>query len=186
MVVIDATILLLMLRPETPIPNKDSVDRPRERISFLVKQLDKSKTKIIVPTPALSEALVRVGASASQEIIAHLNRYSVFSIQDFDTRAAIEVAAMTREAQKTGNKRGSSNASWAKVKFDRQIVAIARVHKASTIYSDDQDIAGLCRGSAISVLSIGELPLPPEKAQRDMFEGLAHNPQESGDEEASR
>lgn len=43
MVVIDATLLLLMLRPETPVPNSLAIDRPKERIDFLVKQLDKRK-----------------------------------------------------------------------------------------------------------------------------------------------
>jgi hypothetical protein len=185
MVVIDATLLLLMLRPETPVPNSLAIDRPKERIDFLVKQLDKRKAKIIVPTPALSEALVRAGAVATQEIVAHLNRYSVFSIQDFDTRAAIEVAAMTRAALHVGNKKGNSNSPWAKVKFDRQIVAIAKVHKASTIFSDDNDIAILCKGSAIAVVGVGDLPLPPEKAQRELFEGLTQNPQDSSKEQTA-
>jgi non-ribosomal peptide synthetase component F len=101
MVVIDATTLLLMLRPGTPIPGgRDGVpiDRPKERIEYLVQQLDKAKTKIIIPTPALGEALVRAGAEASQQIVEYLQRYLVFSIEPFDTRASIEVAAMSREA----------------------------------------------------------------------------------------
>jgi hypothetical protein len=78
MVVIDATVLLLMLRPGTPVQNDSTgkaIDRPKERIDYLVKHLDKNKSKIIIPTPALSEAPVRAGASASQEIITHLNRF---------------------------------------------------------------------------------------------------------------
>src|SRR6266446_4100466 len=101
MVVIDATILLLMLRPGTPVPNGPDglpIDRPKDRIEYLVQQLDKAKTKIVIPTPALGEALVRAGAAASQQIVEHLQRYSVFSIEPFDTRASIEVAAMSREA----------------------------------------------------------------------------------------
>lgn len=117
MVVIDATNLLLMLRPGTPVPHDSSgapVDRPRERIEYLISRLDKAKTKLIIPTPALSEALVRAGAAASLQIIEHLQKYSVFQIESFDTRAAIEVAAMTRDAINRGNKRGKSSATWAK------------------------------------------------------------------------
>src|SRR6266508_6306805 len=105
MVVIDATNLLLMLRPGTPVPagaGGVSIDKPKERIEHLVQQLDKTKTKIIIPTPALSEALVRAGAAASQQIVEHLQKYSVFRIEPFDTRAAIEVAAMTRSARDGG------------------------------------------------------------------------------------
>ena len=87
-------MLLLMLRPDTPVPAGPDgipIDRPKERIEYLVQQLDKAKTKIIIPTPALGEALVRAGAAGSQQIIEHLQRYSVFAIEPFDTRAAVEV-----------------------------------------------------------------------------------------------
>ena len=166
MVVIDATMLLLLLRPETSVPA--SIDRPKERIEYLVQRLDQAKTKIIIPTPTLSEALVRAGATGAQRIVEQLQRFSVFSIEAFDTRAAIEVAAMSRDALEKGNKRGQSTASWAKVKYDRQIVAIAKVNGATTIYSDDGDIKTLGRRSSINVVTLAELPLPPQPAQLDL------------------
>jgi hypothetical protein len=129
MVVIDSTNLLLLLRPGTPVPSGldgKPVDRAKERIDYLVHRLDKGKVKIIIPTPALSEALVKAGAAASQQIVEELQKHVVFSIEPFDTRAALEVAAMTRAALASGNKKGSSTAPWQKVKFDRQIVAIAK------------------------------------------------------------
>lgn len=176
MVVIDATMLLLLLRPDTLVPSAPNglpVDQPKERIEFLVQQLDKAKTKVIVPTPALSEALVRAGAAATQQIVEHLQRFAVFSIEPFDTRAAIEVAAMSREAAASGRKRGNSSATWAKVKYDRQIVAIAKVNGATTIYSDDGDIAALAKRARITVVGIADLPLPPQKAQLDLLEHAA-------------
>jgi hypothetical protein len=173
MVVIDATMLLLMLRPGTPVasgPNGVPIDQPKERIEYLIQVLDKARTKIIIPTPALGEALVRAGAAATQQIIEYLQRYSVFSLEPFDTRAAIEVAAMSREALGSGKKKGGSDATWAKVKYDRQIVAIAEVNGATTIYSDDGDIATLGKRAKIDVIGLAELPLPPQKAQLDMLE----------------
>jgi hypothetical protein len=175
MVVIDATTLLLMLRPGTPVPSGPNglpIDQPKERIEHL-QRLNDAKIKIIIPTPALGEALVRAGAAASQQIVDHLQRYSVFSIEAFDTRASVEVAAMSREALVKGNKRGGSDATWAKVKYDRQIVAIAKVHGATTIYSDDGDIATLGKRAKIEVVSLAELPLPPQKAQLDLLDHVA-------------
>lgn len=175
MVVIDATILLLMLRPGTHVPAGPDglpIDRPKERIEHLVKQLDKAKTKIIIPAPALSEALVRAGATATAEIIENIQKFAVFSIESFDTRAAIEVAAMSRDALAKGRKKGSSDATWAKVKYDRQIVAIAKVNGANTIYSDDGDIEAIAKRAKINVVSLAQLPLPPEKAQFDMLDQL--------------
>lgn len=186
MVVIDATTLLLLLRPGTPIPadaNGLPIDRAQERIEHLVSQLDKSRTKIIIPTPALAEALVRAGTQGSQELIEKLQKFAVFRIEPFDVRAAAEVAAMSRDALAKGNKRGKSDATWAKVKYDRQIVAIAKVNGATTIYSDDSDIRTLGQSVKISVVSVADLPLPPEKAQMELLEYAAEK--QASDSQAS-
>jgi hypothetical protein len=171
MVVIDATTLMILLRPGTLVPggpNGVPIVHAKERIEHLVQQLDKAGAKVVIPTPALSEALVRAGVAGSQEILEKLQKFAVFRVEPFDQRAAMEVAAMTRDALARGNKRGQSNATWAKVKFDRQIVAIAKVHGAATIYSDDGDIRALGQKSKIEVVSIADLPLPPQKAQMDL------------------
>lgn len=171
MVVIDATTLLLLVRPETPVPagpGGSSVEKVQERIANLVQELDKAKVKIIIPTPALSEVLVRAGAEASQQIVEQLQKLSVFRIEPFDARAAIEVASMSREALRSGKKRGESTAVYAKVKYDRQIVAIAVVNGATTIYSDDGDIRTLATTRRLRVVSLSELPLPSEDAQLKM------------------
>jgi hypothetical protein len=130
-----------------------------------VHRLSQVKSKIIIPTPALSEALVTAGPQASQKIVEDLQKYAVFAIEPFDTRAALEAAAMLRAALANGNKRGTTKGSWQKVKVDRQIVAIARVHGATEIYSDDGDVAALGALAKINVISLSDLPLPPEKAQ---------------------
>jgi hypothetical protein len=96
-----------------------------------------------------------------------LQKYAVFSIEPFDTRAALEVAAMSREAIIGGNKRGNSVDPWQKVKFDRQIVGIAKVHGALEIYSDDDGIGAICHRVKIKVIKLADMPLPPEKAQLD-------------------
>lgn len=181
MVVIDATTLMLFLRPGVPIRNDASgvpINRPKERIEFLVHELDKARTKIVIPTPALSEAMVRAGATGSQDLVDKLQKYAVFRIEPFDLRASIEVAAMSRDAFAAGGrKRGrvDPNVTWAKVKYDRQIVAIAKVHAVTAIYSDDGDIRTLGERVRIKVVSVADLPLPPQKAQLDLLEHVAES-----------
>src|SRR5665213_407106 len=155
MVVIDATMLLLLLRPGTRAPTDAEglqIDRPKERIELLIQKLQKEKTKIIVPTPALSESLVRAGTEASIQIVEYINKYAIFRIESFDTRAAIELATISREAMGSKGKRGGTAAVWAKVKFDRQIVAIAKVVGATEIYSDDKDMVSLAKAVNIKVV----------------------------------
>jgi hypothetical protein len=62
-------------------------------------------------------------------------------------------------------KRGDSSATWARVKYDRQIVAVAKVAGATTIYSDDGDVAALAKAAKVEVVRLADLPLPPEDAQ---------------------
>jgi len=137
MVVFDATTLLYLLDPEAKAPTDpktgEPVSRVKDRITFLVSDLEKRKEKIVVPTPALSELLVRAG-EAGPGYLDILSRQAAFKIVDFDQRAAVEVAAATREALAAGDKRAGSESAWAKVKFDRQIIAIARVEGASAIF----------------------------------------------------
>jgi len=168
MVVIDATTLMLFFRPDVCIPaGPDGVpiDFAKERVENLIKDLEKSRDKLVVPTPVLSEILVRAGADVSQQIIERLNRYSVFTIEPFGARAAIEVAAMSRAAIDGGNKRGDSKSPWAKVKFDRQVVAIAKVVGASMIYSDDEDVRKIAAKIDIPVSGLVDLPIPDDARQ---------------------
>jgi hypothetical protein len=54
------------------------------------------------------------------------------------------------------------------MKYDRQIVAVAKVCGATTIYSDDKDVRTLAKTVKIEVIGLADLPLPPEKAQMDL------------------
>ena len=168
MVVFDTTTLLYLFDPEAKAPTDPETGNPvthvKERIEFLVRVLEKRKEKIIVPTPALSELLVRAG-DAGPEYLEILGKTAAFKIVDFDQRAAVEVAAAIREAIDAGGKKGGSESSWAKIKFDRQIIAIAKVEGASTIYSDDGDIVRFSKNAGITVVRVCDLPLPPEAAQ---------------------
>jgi predicted nucleic acid-binding protein len=142
MVLFDATMLSLLFHPGAKAPtDADSkpIPRARERVEHLVETLEKSKTKIIIPTPALAELLVLAGA-AGPKYIEEIEDKAFFKVSDFDKRAAIEVSLQIREAMGSGNKKAGSVSTWAKVKFDRQIVAIAKVEGVTTIYSDDKDL----------------------------------------------
>ena len=79
----------------------------------------------MVPTPALSELLVKAG-DAGPKYLEILARSKFFRVAEFGERAAVEAAALHRDAKADGDKRGvTPEANWAKVKFDRQIVARA-------------------------------------------------------------
>ena len=166
MVVFDNSIFCLLLHPNArPRPG---VDRAKERVDHLFDVLVANGETAIIPAPVLSEFLVFAGSDAP-EYLLRIRERSALRIEPFDERAAIELADIEITARKRGNKRGSAVGSdWQKVKFDRQIVAIAKVHQASVIYSDDPYIAAHAADCSIPVLALPDLPLPPA-VQQDLF-----------------
>lgn len=161
MVVFDASILLFLFDAGTPA----SVPRAKERVEHLIDRLTIAGEKIVIPTPALSECLVHAG-SAGLEYLAILEKQSCFRIAGFDERAAIEAAIRIFDArQRRQRKGGNHDASRTKIKFDRQITAIAAVEGATAIYSDDGDIRGYAREAGIEAYQLSDLALPPEDPQ---------------------
>ncbi|ATQ69218.1 MULTISPECIES: PIN domain-containing protein [Methylosinus] len=157
-VIFDTSFLAAMLDPKVQGGGDADID---ERLRFLLSGLDKEREVVIVPTPALSEALIGAGDAAPQ-YLEILNKSARFRVAPFGERAAVEAAAAHREAIRAGDKKEGS-ASWAKVKFDRQIIAIARVEGVTRIYSNDSDIRRYLAGSGeIEVIKMEDLPSPPE------------------------
>lgn len=155
------------------------------KVDHLVDTLDKLRSRIIVPTPALSELLV--GAKdAAPAYLDIISRSRFFRIEPFGTKAAVEAADMTRNAIAMGDKRGGAvDSTWPKVKFDRQIVAIAKVTGCATIYSDDDDVRRFAEQVAIPTVTLPQLPDPPAPPQLEMSLDPREPPDESdADDEA--
>lgn len=178
MVVFDSTFLLLLLDDKTSVPRDPATDKPwkdgRARIEYLIDRLSDAGTEVLIPTPVLAEVLVRTGTATAQ-ILAQIRATKGLRIVDFDQRAAIEVALMTGAALVAGKKRGKAAAAapWQKVKIDRQIVAIAKAHCATEIFTSDQDLSALAIAEGLRVSDIGDLSSLPVNSQQDMFGEIA-------------
>lgn len=175
MVVFDSAVLTLLLwdraRPPVDPETNKPVDQCKERMEFLVSRLHKDRDTIVIPTPVLSEVLVVVGSDGLEYVFA-LQKTAVFRIEPFDTRAAIELAEINRSAMKSGHKKSGISAPWARIKLDRQIVAIAKVAGAHTIYTDDLDLGTFAKMAGLHVIGVRELDLPPENRQADLMKLL--------------
>jgi predicted nucleic acid-binding protein len=168
MVVVDATFLLLFLDPSTKVPgdkNGSPTADVQARISLLLSSLKKSKQPIIIPTPVLSEVLL-IANTAVSELVDKINQFSAFEIVPFDQIAAIELADMARPEL---SKKRDSATTYAKLKYDRQIIAIAKTRGATQILSDDLGLKTLGKKIGITVTGIAELPVPTKDPQSDMF-----------------
>lgn len=171
---VDATTLALLMNPDARPPHDPSTGQPvaraKERVEHLVAELERNGETVLIPTPALAEVLVKAG-DQGPALIDRVARSSRFRIGGFDLKSAVEHAAMTQEAIASGSKFGGSQEPWQKVKFDRQIIAIARSNGAKAIYSDDGNVATFAAAIGLRVIRTWELPLPPEP-EPDLLSGL--------------
>ena len=157
-VAFDATVLVDFFN------RKITGDR-RAKLDDLVATLEKTRTKIVIPTPALTEVLIRAG-KAREEIHNELTRKSAFEIAPFDVRAAMECSLLLEEAWSTAEKRAITK---TKFKFDWQIVAIAASRRVTTIYSDDADVARAAARASIRVVRVDDI-VPPASASQGRFD----------------
>ncbi len=163
---LDANFLVAWQQPENmDVPEDPATGLPltkfAERVDYFIRQLEETSTRIVIPTPSLSEFLVRAGA-AGAPIVALLNRNKNFRIAEFDRRAAIEAAEIIRDQRDVVGKKGSLPDTWQKAKFDMQICAIAKIEGVDRLYTGDQGLANKCRRYGITPVSFYELALPPD------------------------
>lgn len=170
-VAFDADVLSLALNPALDAPLDPDTNQPVlravERLEYLIADLEKSRTRVIIPAPALSEFLV-IADESGPDYLSEIDKKSTFSIESFDARAAVEAAASTRKAIAKGDKKSGARGTWQAVKTDRQIVAIAKTRGVTRIYSNDSDIANIAADCNIEVIAIWQLPLPPSE-QPNLF-----------------
>ncbi len=167
-VAFDASVLIYVLDERASAPTDPAtgkpVDRCAERVTHLIATLQQQGARIVIPTPALGEVLVRA-VKAGPEFLRILYGSRHFVVAPFDGLAAVEFAARQADRATSGGR--TSATTRVKAKFDDQIAAIAAVHRAETIYSDDADIRALVAGR-VPVIGIAEIALPPETAQTEL------------------
>jgi predicted nucleic acid-binding protein len=165
MVAIDNTILALLLHPGARPPNDPNTGQPlvkaRERIEQLINDLDAEDERMIIPTPVLCELLILADREGPL-YLEKIQKARTLLVGPFDERAAVELAAMELAVRAKGRKR-TGDAPYQKVKLDRQIVAIAKVNEARTIYSDDQDLGRFAKSVGLKVVCTWDLPIPASK-----------------------
>ncbi|MEW9622898.1 type II toxin-antitoxin system VapC family toxin [Rhodanobacter geophilus] len=154
-VAFDANILIDLFNPRI------KGDR-RAKLDGLLEQY--ARTKIIIPTPSLTEYLVRAG-KARDELLAKLSASRSFSIEPFDQRAATECALLLADHWDDTTRKQITR---TKFKFDWQIAAIALSRNVTRIYSDDADLQRIGKALSLDVKGIDDLPIPDSARQANM------------------
>ena len=137
-VAVDASFLILLLDKRA----RASIKNGTEEIARLIERLSNENARVIVPTPSLADVLTRA-PQAGQAYLEQINKCACFQVRPFDDKAAIELAQLLGKA--AVQQRDI-------LRFDRQIVAIAKVYGASVLYSDDGKVAEFAAGCGLRTL----------------------------------
>jgi predicted nucleic acid-binding protein len=167
MVIMDATALLMLLDEKTAPPKDPSTNKPitdaHKRIEHAVSKIREGGEKILIAAPVLAELVVKAENAASQ-YVHEFNQSAHFKPVPFDQKAALEHGKITRKAVESGNKKDGVDDTLAKIKFDRQIVAIAKAEGVHTIYTDDGNLATHAEKQGIKVVRTHEIVIPQKQA----------------------
>lgn len=165
MIVFDTTVAAIAFDKNAAVPLDPKTNAPltqcKERIDLLLTNLAAQKVRVLLPTPVVAEYIVGGGLDKEKRL-AIITANKNFLIAPFDLRAAIECALI-----EDGDRGKQLNATQtkAKLKFDRQIIAVAIAQSADTIYTGDTTLGARAKDSSLSVVYTWDLPLPPEAAQ---------------------
>lgn len=159
-ILVDANFLVALVNPKLH-------EELRLRLNSLIEQIEEQRCTLIVPMPALAEYLVGADIAGLESINA-LERKTFVLMASFDRAAAFECANLDSAAIGRGDKRDGSEESWQKVKVDRQLIAIGKACGAQLVISQDKGVKTAALRSGMTCLTIADLPLPPEKAQRKL------------------
>ncbi len=155
-VAVDTSFLTLLFNRK----GTASVPKAADLIDDLIQELEKKKAKVIIPTPTLTEVLLKAPKSGPT-YIEKLKGYSCFQIKSFDEKAAVELAETLIAS--IGKKRTRKDVAKTKVTFDRQIVAVARAHGATEMYSDDRNVRDFAEECGMEAFGFSNLKLSPKQ-----------------------
>ncbi|PBI78646.1 twitching motility protein PilT [Rahnella victoriana] len=131
---------------------------PSRRVEALIDMIENRGGNIIIPTPVLAEYLVGINKNDQQTHLSLIQRKSCFEIANFDEIAALECAQMPSiQELKSMMKSDTAN----KVKFDRQIISIAKSLNVDEIWTHDIGVFRRCKEMEIVVKSLADIePVP--------------------------
>ncbi|WP_309605995.1 PIN domain-containing protein [Phenylobacterium sp.] len=170
---VDTSFLLYFFAPASAVGVPlDSNDQPvtmaKERVAGLIDELEKIGATIIVSTPAMSELMIRSGVQAAQAWLAIMNKSKVFRVVPFDVKSAIEVAMMAGHAVTGEGGKDPNAGTYAKLKYDRMIVAVAHTEGASVFYSDDSRQRNIAQRLGMTVKGLADCIVPTAAALQEL------------------
>ncbi len=164
--VIDTNVLIKLLDPsntDTMVDPKtgEGIPDAERRAAALLEYIDSRSGLAIIPAPALSEVLI--GYQDEQEqfsVLEFIEGQSCFEVAPFDEIAAYECAKLLNPHELS---QLDTTDTKSKIRFDRQIIAIAKATNADEIWSHDRGLVKVAERVGLTTKSLADIEPKPEQ-----------------------
>lgn len=164
-IVIDTNVLVQIMQNENAKELADpvtgaGVDNAFKRAEALVEYIDAVKGIVILPAPVVSEYLLGIDRNSYQIHLDIINSVKSIEVAPFDQIAAIECAMLVSNQEM---KQLDPESKMAKLKYDRQILAIGIAAGAKEIWTHDKGLYKKAIAAGLSVKSLNDIEPKPEQ-----------------------
>lgn len=166
-IIIDTNVLVPMitgLKPNhqfTNPANGQIISNVDLRSKALIDLIELNKGVILIPTPVLAEYLLGIEREMHFQHVNLINSMKCFEISPFEEISAMECALLPTLKELRQMSKESCTAN--KIKFDRQIIAIAKATNADEVWTHDKGIYDKCKELNLSVKSFADIEPIPEQ-----------------------
>jgi predicted nucleic acid-binding protein len=140
------------------------VDNAFMRAQALVEKIEAIKGVVVLPAPVLAEYLIGISRDSYQKHLDIINSVKCIEISAFDQLAAIECAMLVSNQEM---KMLDPDSTMAKLKYDRQILAISVASGAKEIWTHDKQIYRRAGTVGILARSLSSIPANPKQLDFD-------------------
>lgn len=141
--------------------NNDKIEYVRERLLHFIKE---NRAEIVLPSPVYSELLLISNVTPSL-LDQHLGNNGAFITCPYDVRAARILAKVEKPAIMSNKKRAGRTETMARLKFDRQILSIAKQNNVEVIITSDKGFIADAKRYEIETRCVSGMDLPPNIIQ---------------------
>lgn len=155
-VCLDTNVLGLAIRKVNPGSSAELISRAGQFVLWLVHQ----PVQVIIPTIVIGEILTVVPPEEQGEVLGKIHRD--WMTVSFDAKASVVFARMFGDGERKRLMRELQNGTTstrAKLKADLLIIATARAHGATTVYTHNIKDMKKLAGEAISVADFMDVNL---------------------------
>ena len=164
-IVIDTNVLVQIMQNEGATdlidPESDQVVvNAFGRAQALIERIDSLKGVVILPAPVVAEYLLGIDRKSYQLHLDVMNSVKCIEVSPFDQVAAVECAMLVSNQEM---KQLDPESKMAKLKYDRQILAIAVASGAKEIWTHDKQLFKRSKAVGITAMSLGSIDAKPKQ-----------------------